>query len=107
MGGVVQAAAASFKPTAAYKTAVKVDSAFGLKTAIASRALRLRTIKSAPLCALAKPRFYLQNPRILCRVLSKKKILRFAVLLVVLFVDFGAELDLGSAVALKSTKSLL
>ena len=58
-------------------------------------------------CSLAKPRFYLQNPRILCRVLSKKKILRFAVLLVVLFVDFGAELDLGSAVALKSTKSLL
>ena len=38
---------------------------------------------------------------------SLKKILRFAVLLVVFFVDFGAELDLGSAVALKSTKSLL
>lgn len=38
---------------------------------------------------------------------SLKKILRFAVLLVVLFKDFRVELDLGSAVALKSLKSLL
>ena len=38
---------------------------------------------------------------------SSSKILGFAVLLVVLFVDFRVELDLWSAVALKSTKSLL
>ena len=34
-----------------------------------------------------------------------KKILRFAVGLGLFFKDFGAELDLGSAVALKSLKS--
>ena len=39
--------------------------------------------------------------------LRDSRILGFAVLLAVLFVDFRVELDLWSAVALKSTKSLL